>query len=197
MILKATHSRLESLSRKAALLGGLAVIAIAVIVTLDVLLRKLFLTTLVGIAEISGYLFAAAVALSYPFVLFDRANVRIDVLYTRLPRPVTAVLDVIGMLFVLVFVVVLVDSVIGVLLKSYGADSRAIGSLRTPLWIPQLFWVSGLIFFAVTAIFLFVQAALLLLRRDWPGVNQIAGIPSLEQMIDEETHLQPESRPKP
>lgn len=196
MILKKTHTHLESLSRKAALLGGLAIIVVALIVTLDVLLRKLFLVTLVGAAELSGYFFAVAVALSYPFVLFDRANVRIDALYTQLPRPVTAVLDVIGMLFVAVFVMVLVDSVIGVFLKSFGADSRAISSLRTPLWIPQFFWMSGLVLFAATAIFLLVQASLMLIRRDWVGVNRVAGIPTLEQTIEEETHIRSDSTPK-
>ena len=63
----------------------------------------------------------------------------------------------------------------------------SITTLSTPLWIPQLFWVIGLILFVVTLTFVLVHAVTALLVRNWTLLASIAGIMSIEEEIEEET----------
>ncbi|WP_226553863.1 TRAP transporter small permease subunit [Celeribacter naphthalenivorans] len=189
MTLKTTHARLETVARVAATAGGLGIIFISITVTLDVLLRKFFHVTFGGANEMAGFIFAVATALSYPIVLLDRANVRIDVLYTFLPLKIRAFLDFLAMLLVLYFVAFLTKSVFGLLVKSWTHDSMSIGVFSIPLWVPQSIWVLGFALFTLTALFLCVYAAVSLFKRDWSTVTAIAGVPSLDETIEEETYI--------
>ena len=72
------HAALDKLSRIAVWFGGIALLISAVIVTLDVLSRKIFGVTMSGSDEISGYVFAASTTLAYSYCLINRANIRID-----------------------------------------------------------------------------------------------------------------------
>ena len=77
--------------------------AAAVMVTVDVLSRKIFNVTMSGSDEYSGYVFSATTTWAYSYCLLHRSNVRIDALYNYLPRKVTAVLDVFGLLILLYY----------------------------------------------------------------------------------------------
>ena len=190
MSLKAIRTGLERVSRFAAMVGGLGILFIAIMVTIDVFMRKFAGTTLGGATEMAGFIFAVATALAYPFVLLDRANIRIDVIYSLLTPKVRAFLDLAAMLILLYFVSRLTLSVYGLFEKSWTAGSKSVGVINIPLWIPQFFWVLGFALFTLTALFLTIYAFVGLLRRDWTGVNEAAGVPSIEETIEEETHLE-------
>lgn len=187
------HTRLVRSARAAAMAGGFGMLLVSVMVTLDVLLRKLFNVTLGGATEISGYVFAVATALSYPFVLLDRSNIRIDVIYTLLSGRAKAFLDLVALLLTLLFVGWLTSSVFQLLGKSFGANSMTVGTVIFPLWIPQFVWAFGYALFTLTALYLSVRALGALLRRDWGAVNRIAGVPSVAEVVEEETHLDAET----
>lgn len=190
MTLEKTHARLQRLSRFAAMLGGLGIIFIAMMVTVDVLLRKFLHTTLGGASEIAGFIFAAGTALAYPYVLLDRANIRIDVVYARLPRKLRAVLDLVALVLLLGFVAMLTRSVIALLIKSWTAGSMSVGVINVAVWFPQLLWAAGFVLFSLCAVFLVLHAAVGLQRGDWGMVNRVAGVPTLEETIEEETHIE-------
>lgn len=192
MSLEKVHSSFEKVARSAALIGGLGIIAIAVMVTIDVFLRRFMNTTLGGAPEVSGFIFAVGTALSYPYVLFDRANIRIDVAYSAVPTRIRAFLDVIAMILVFYFVTMLTKSVIALWLKSWEANSMSIGVINVRLWVPQLFWVIGYVLFSLTALLLTVYSIVALFRRDWLLVNKVAGIPSVGETIEEETYIEAE-----
>ena len=122
------------------------------------------------------------------YCLLHRANVRIDAFYNFLPRPVRAVLDVVGVILLLGYMGVLTEKAIGVFAESWANNSVSITTLQTPLWIPQLLWLSGLILFMLTLVFVSLYALMNLLRGDLAGVQRIAGVRSIEEEIDEETH---------
>jgi type II secretory pathway component PulC len=67
-------------------------------------------------------------------------------------------------------------------------DSVAITTLATPQWIPQLFWVSGLGLFLITLIFVVIYSLTALVQRNWDLVAKIAGVPSISEVMEEETH---------
>ena len=123
--------------------------------------------TLGGATEIAGFVFAVATALAYPFVLLDRANIRIDALYSRLSSRVRAFLDLAALLAVLYFVGWLTGSVFALFHKSWSSGSTSVGTVIIPLWVPQLFWVLGFGLFTLAALYLTV--------RCWPSSTSSAG----------------------
>ena len=167
--------------------GGAALLVSAFIVTIDVLGRKLFSVTMSGSDEISGYVFAAATTWAYSYCIIHRANIRIDAFYNFLPIGLRALLDILGLCLLLTFMSMLTLSAMDVLATSWGQGSMSVTTLSIPLWIPQAFWVAGLILFVFTAVFLLIYALIALIGGDVQTVQSIAGTLSVEEEIGEET----------
>ena len=92
-MLAVIHAKLLSVSRFAVWIGGAALMLSAIMVTLDVISRKIFGFTISGSDEISGYVFAAGTTWAYSYCLLHRSNIRIDAVYNLLPPVVRNVLD--------------------------------------------------------------------------------------------------------
>ena len=182
------HHRLEQISKFAVWVGGAALMLAAIMVTIDVTFRKAFALTMSGSDEYSGYVFAASTTWAYSYCLLHRANVRIDALYNMLPRKVTAILDVIGLILLHYFMSVMTYYAMIAFLNSWDKNSVSITTLATPQWIPQLFWVMGLCLFVVTVTFVTIYSVTALLQRNWDLVARIAGVPSISEVMEEETH---------
>ena len=187
-MLESIHSRLERISQLAVWVGGAALLAAALMVTVDVLSRKIFNITMSGSDEYSGYVFSATTTWAYSYCLLHRSNVRIDALYNYLPRKVTAILDVVGLLLLFYFMSIMTYYAMVSFVDSWVNNSVSITTLGTPQWIPQLFWVAGLILFFVTLIFVVVYSTIALLQRNWDLVARVAGVPSIAETMQEETH---------
>ena len=187
-MLERIHIALEWISRRAVWVGGAALLAAAVMVTLDVLSRKFLNVTMSGADEISGYVFAASTTWAYSFCLLHRANIRIDALYNFLPRWVCAALDAVAVLLLLIYNSELARRAWNAFTESWDKDSVSITTLATPQWIPQFFWASGLVFFELVLIFVFLYTVVGLLRRDLDLVKRVAGVPSVAEEIEAETH---------
>lgn len=184
----AIHARLEVFSKYLVWIGGASLMIAAIIVTFDVLSRKFLGVTMSGSDEISGYVFAGSTTWAYSYCLLHRSNVRIDAIYNLLPRPVAAVLDVIGLSLLLYYMWFMTKTGVLAFLESWELNSVSITTLETPQWIPQLFWASGLVMFFFTLIFVTLYALVALLQRNWDLVGRIAGVPSIEEVVEEETH---------
>ena len=181
------HARLARIAQVAVWIGGGAHLAAAIMVTIDVLLRKVFSVTMSGSDEMSGYVFAAGTTWAYSYCVLHRSNIRIDAVYNLLPRRLCGVLDIVGVVLLLIFNAVLTRHAWEAFATSYVRDSVSITTLATPLWIPQLFWVIGLIAFQITLIFVAVYATLRYLQRDDAAVNRIAGVPTVAEEVEAET----------
>ena len=187
-MLESIHSRLERISQLAVWVGGAALLAAAVMVTVDVFARKILNVTMSGSDEYSGYVFSATTTWAYSYCLLHRSNVRIDALYNYLPRKVTAVLDVVGLLLLFYYMSIMTYYAMISFLDSWVSNSVSITTLGTPQWIPQLFWVAGLILFFITLIFVVLYSIAALLQRNWDLVARVAGVPSIAETMQEETH---------
>ena len=183
------HGGFKNISQVAVWLGGFALLLSAIMVTLDVIFRKLFGLTLSGSDEITGYVFAAATTWAYSFCLLNRSNIRIDALYNTLSIKPRAVLDVIGMMLLAYYVYLLTVSGFEMFVENLEYNSSAQTTLATPLWIPQVFWLSGLAFFLVCLVLLVIYSLFALLRKAWLTVSRIAGIKTVEEEISEETFV--------
>ena len=175
------HSFLYRLSRLSVWIFGAGYLAIALATTADVLMRWLFSVSTPAVYEVSGYIFAVATTWGFAFVLFERAHVRIDVVYQALGPRLRALADLLALLALTLFVAVLTWRAWLTLDETLLFDSRARTALQTPLWIPQSLWLAGLAYFLLCLVFLSTYVLLLILRGRSADVGTIAGIPHVAQ----------------
>ena len=181
------HETLKRISTYAVWISGAALMISAIIVTVDVLFRKFVGWTMSGSDEVTSYVFAASTTWAYSYCLLHRANIRIDAVYNLLPRFFRNLLDLLGVFLLLFYMAVLTDRAIVTLQDSLDYGSVSNTTLTTPLWIPQLAWVSGLVMFMITLVFVGAYAATAMIKGDGARVTAIAGILSIEEEIEEET----------
>lgn len=190
-VLTAIHGVLARVSLWAVWAGGAALLLAAVMVTVDVLSRKLLGITMSGSDEITGYVFAGATTWAYAHCLLTRSNIRIDALYNVLPIGVRAMLDVLGLSLLLLFMAYLTVKGVDVLATSWARDSVAVSVMATPLWIPQAIWLAGLVFFNVALVFLIVRALVAFAVGGAHAVQAIAGTRTVQEEVAEGIHDDP------
>ena len=176
----------DRLSLWAVWVGGALLFAAAFTVAVDVTLRKLWKLSVGGADELSGYAFAIGIAWAFPHAVLRRANVRIDVLYRKLPRLPAALLDVLALAAIALMAAVLARYAFQVLSSSWDLGSLSNSQLKVPLWIPQGLWFLGLALFFVTVALLTARAAAALLSGDAASVIALAGARSIEEEASEE-----------
>lgn len=177
---------LETISRRAVYVAGIALLIAAVLVTVDVICRKFLSLTVSGSDEISGYVFAAGTTWAFSYALLNRSNVRIDVLYNLMPIWAKALLDIVGVILLLTYMGIQTNLAIGTFIESWEQNSTAVTTLLTPLWIPQLFWVAGLVLFMITLIFVAAFSISRLIVGDMAGINKVAGVLSVDEEVQAE-----------
>jgi TRAP-type mannitol/chloroaromatic compound transport system permease small subunit len=168
-------------ARAAALAGGLLMLAAAVLVSVDVLLRKLVSVTLGGADELSGYALAIGSTWSFAFVLLHRGNVRIDALYQHLPRLLAAVCDLLALGALLGFVSLVAWHGSDVLAQSWSLGARSNSALAVPLVVPQTLWWLGYAWFVLCGVVLLLRSLLAFAGADWAGLNRLIGARSIEE----------------
>ena len=165
--------------------GGLIFLA-ALLVSVDVIARKLFTVSLGGADELSGYAFAIGTAWAFAFTLLRRANVRVDALYQHLPPRLRAFLDILALVALGVFAAYLSYYAFSVLATSWHLNAQSNTALKTPLWIPQGLWVAGLLTFMATLALLLLRAAGALAAGDWAAIHALLSARSIEEDALEE-----------
>lgn len=154
--------------------GVVLLLTVAFIFT-EVVLRRLGLGALGGTDEISGYVMAGATSWGMAYALVVLAHVRIDLLRQRAAPPVRVLLDLVALGTLAAVALAVAWHGWSVLSRTLANASRANTPLETPLWIPQLVWWSGWVWFAAVSVVLWVAAAALLLRRDVAAAEAAIG----------------------
>lgn len=174
-------------SRIAVWLGGGALILVAMLVTLEVFLREVFLIGLSAATEVSSYVLAVSTAWAYAYTLLDRNHVRVDAVIRLLPTRLVVWMDVLAMLALIWFAAVLLWYGYGVLAMSLETNARAMTPLETPLWIPQGLWVLGIAFFLAVCVLVLLRALRLIMAGRTRAVSELIGTFSREEEATAET----------
>jgi TRAP-type C4-dicarboxylate transport system permease small subunit len=174
------NNLLQRLARSMALAAGTALLAIAVLVSLEVILRKIFMISLNAGAEISSYVLAIVASWGFSFALFERVHVRIDALIRLLPKRISCYSDVISGLGLAIFSLALTWFAYTSLAESWGMQSRSMTPLSIPMWIPQGIWVFGLLVFSVCCITLLIRGTYLVMKKRLDEASALIGNPSME-----------------
>lgn len=153
---------MRHVSHVAAWLGGFGLIAVAFLVTVEVVLRKGFQIGLSVATEYSSYVLAISTAWAYAFALLERNHVRVDALVRALPRRVVAWIDLLALLALTWLAAMLSWHGSTVAQMSYERGALAMTPMATPLWIPQGLWTLGLVVFFITCLVLLGRVVTLL-----------------------------------
>jgi TRAP-type C4-dicarboxylate transport system permease small subunit len=166
--------------------GGTMVLLAALLIGIDVLLRKFFGTSIGGADELAGYALALGTSWSLGAALLDRVHIRIDSLYGLFPRGLRLFLDLIGLLLFIGFFGLIGLRGWSVVEQSWISASRSHTALETPTVIPQFVWVAGLAVLVLLGIILFIYAVLLIARGQAAAATALISTRSAKEEVDEE-----------
>lgn len=167
-------------------IGGTLIVLSAFLVTLEVLLRKLFNVSLGGADEISGYAFGVATALALSYALFERAHIRVDALLNAIPARLHPLINFFGLVLLVGFALVVVVMVWSMVGDTLDNSSRSITPMRVPLAIPQIPWLIGWVFFVFSGVLIGLVALKRYFAGDETGVQSLIGVKSLDEQIEDE-----------
>lgn len=154
---------LRKWNRWIATLTGVLLLACAVVVLLDILLRRMG-SSFGGTDEISGYVMAIATSWGMSFTLLELGHVRIDILRGRVGRLGRSLFDLFSMMVMSATVTLIAVKSWPVLERSIANSSRANTPLETPLAWVQAPWFAGWVWFAVVAWLTFAAALMMVLK---------------------------------
>lgn len=166
--------------------GGALILLAAVLIGIDVFLRKVFVLSIGGADELAGYALAIGSAWALAATLLERGHIRIDSLYMQLPGAVRIALDLVGLVLLVGFFALVFRHGIGVFEQSWTSASRSQSALETPLVIPQAIWLVGLATFVLVGVVVFLAALLRILRGDRAGASALIGTRSSAEEVVEE-----------
>lgn len=176
---------LRKLSRLSVWIAGGCVLLSAAAIGVEVVLRKLFGVSLGGVDEISSYVFAIGVAWSLAFTLLERAHIRIDLVYERMPARARFVADLLSLLCLLTVSAVLLQQAVQVAWTSWSFGTRSNTPLGVALWVPQLMWAAGLLFFVLCQLSLLAALLRLALSGRTADAGKLTGIRTFSEETED------------
>ncbi len=174
------------LARAGLWFGGALILLSAILIGVDVFLRKVFVVSIGGGDELAGYALAIGTAWALAATLVDRAHIRIDSLYILLPAAARIALDLIGLVLLVGFFGLIFWHGLGVFEQSWASSSRSQSALETPLIVPQAIWLLGLAMFVLIGVALFVASLAGLLRGDRASVARLISTRSAAEDVADE-----------
>jgi TRAP-type C4-dicarboxylate transport system permease small subunit len=166
--------------------GGALVLLAAVLIGIDVLMRKFLDRSIGGADELAGYSLAIGTTWGLGAALLDRAHIRIDSLYVLFPQKLRLVLDTLAIILFVGFFALTLWHGLGVVSQSWTSASRSQSALETPTVIPQILWIAGLAAFVVVSVVLLIQALRLGVAGDLRGMAKLISTRSAEEEVEDE-----------
>lgn len=173
-----------TLARVSGWICGLLLTVSAFLIGLDIALRQIFVVTIGGANELSGYALAVSSSWGCTVALVHRMHVRIDSVYTHLSARVRAMLDMVGLAAFIYFLSFVTFYAWKVLEQSIESNTHSISALGAPLAIPQAVWFAGFVIFLVVAVVYLLRAMLAFAKGDLRRVRELLGARSVEEEME-------------
>ncbi|WP_336274608.1 TRAP transporter small permease subunit [Vreelandella indica] len=173
-------------SRLLGIIFGGVMLLLAVLITLETLIRKFLSLSLGGVDELGGYAIAIAAPLAFCVAMVEQSHIRINLLHMRLPSTTQAVLNALAAISMGLLAAFLLYFTVQTVLETQLYRSIAQTPWATPLIYPQAVWLVAMTAFSVAAAFLSGKALLLLLKRDWTSLNRQFGPSSVSEELEAE-----------
>lgn len=130
------------------LCGGIAIFGMTVLITVDVVGRKLGYASYVG-DEVSGYLLVGVVFLGLTYTQRNGKHIQITAVSDWLFPGLNRVLNIANLIISIIVVGWMAWHSAGVTIEHYTGDITSMSLLQTPLWIPWLQIPLGLTMFLI------------------------------------------------
>lgn len=167
---------LDDVSRWITLVTGYMLFFSALLICAEVLMRRLYGSSLAGSDELSGYALAAATSGAMAYTLFRKDHIRIDILYRLFGQSIQAGLDITASLLMIFCSSFLAYFAAREFIESFSYQTVSNTPWHTPLWIPQGVWLVGLLLFVAASLIIFIEASLRMMMGDFRKVSEIAGV---------------------
>lgn len=175
-------------ARIAAITGGAALLICALLITADVILRRVFGLSTWGAGEFSYYVLAISSSWAFAHALLVKAHIRIDMVTMQLSWPLRSASNVIALIAMGFLALLACSSILEEIERVWTRGTTSITRLAVPLWIPEGLWFLGFIFFLLTIILLLLRVvAALVIERSHETVERLAGTPTLQDEIADST----------
>ena len=125
-------------SRISGVIAGMCILATALIVAYEVVLRALFNAPTEWVNETSVYLVLASAFLGFAPALASGKHINVDLVTCKLSPQVNKVLKIICSLVGLVYSLVFLSTSWEMVMNSFELGLLSTSTLRVPLYIPQL-----------------------------------------------------------
>jgi TRAP-type C4-dicarboxylate transport system permease small subunit len=165
---------------------GYSLVALAVIVTVEAVGRKLVGFSIQGADELGGYILAFGSSLCFSTALVERGHIRIDIFHAMFPRALRIALDWVSIVTMAVFAVMIAWLAWVQLADSIDYGSTAPTPWATPLVYPMSLWVAALAVFALLALAFALHATQLLVGGRVRELEKRYGPKEAEEEIREE-----------
>lgn len=134
------------LSYLGAAIGGASIVIMLFMITVGVVLRYVFNSPLKFVDEYGAYLMVVLVFMGLAYNARKEAHINVDLVVRRLSKRVRDGLDVVTSLFALVLMGLYLWYDWNPFISHLRARTRDGGVMNTPLWIPEMFMLIGLLF---------------------------------------------------
>lgn len=177
-----------TVSRWMARMGGLCLLGVTLLISLEVLVRTTRLASWSIGTELSAYALAIGATWSLAYVVFERAHVRVDVILQRMSSRGRAVLDIAGVASLAAVGAILTWGAFGMFATSVQLMARSNTTLGIPLAWPHGLWTFGLAWFTAVALLRTAVAIRALVHGDLVKVARIAASPTADDEAEEAVH---------
>jgi TRAP-type C4-dicarboxylate transport system permease small subunit len=176
----------DTLERWLGTLFGLVFLALACVVTVETLSRKVFNFSIQGADELGGYSLAVGATIAFTLALLGRSHIRVDVFHERLPAWLKSALNWLSVVGLAALAVLMAWLARAMLADSMQYQSVSQTPWATPLKIPQAAWFAGLTVFALAALAAALRATWLLASGRRAELDRDFGPRSTRDEVDEE-----------
>ncbi len=171
----------HAVARGAVILGGVAILLSAFMITADVIMRRVLGLSTWGAGELSYYALAISSSWAFAYAVLVKAHIRIDMVSSRLGRPLRSACNVLALLGMGFFALAACEAILQEVARMWARGTTSITRLETPLWIPQGLWLAGFVFFALTVLLLLLRVAVaLILERDHDIADRHGGTATMQ-----------------
>ncbi len=165
---------------------GAIFVVLAIVVTVETLVRKIFNFSLQGADELGGYSLAIGSTIAFALAVAGRNHIRVDVFHEHFPRGLKAFLNWLSIVLLAGLATLFVIVSWRVLMESLEYRSTAQTPWATPLIYPQSLWYAGLVLFMLIGVGFALRATWLLVTRRIDALNEEFHAKSAKEELKEE-----------
>jgi TRAP-type C4-dicarboxylate transport system permease small subunit len=174
---------MNAVSRLAALVYGVLMLALCVVIAAETVMRKFLSMSLAGVDELSGYAIAVAAPLTFAVSLTEQSHIRINLLHMKMRPWMQAAANLLAALALGALALFLFVFSWRTVAETREYQSIAQTPWATPLIWPQSVWLAGMGVFTLVALVLAGRSALLALRGDGAALRRDFGPDTVEDEL--------------